>query len=158
MSRASGQGIENGGRRKFLRVGVDTWKLPQFLCYRPTSVEGKCVLRFGLSQCHLQATALNAVSAPTPLFLDTFTDYRRTDTARNLHFPGFDEDAAALSVNGRGHTGLEPRVDRSFATSKLLLAHTRIVLENVANLPRLPREGVFLALGLLRLAVCADNL
>ncbi len=86
-------------------------------------------------------------------------EYLGADANGGLHFPGFGPDAAALLVNGRGAAGLgtdtagvEPGADSSFAVSKLVLSQPRIVLENLANLHRLPPTGAALVIGLLRLS------
>ena len=73
-----------------------------------------------------------------------------------LHFPGFGYDAAALLVNKRGVAGLgtdtagiEPGTDTELTVSRLVLAQPRIVLENLANLDRLPTTGAVLVIGVL---------
>ncbi len=85
--------------------------------------------------------------------------YLGTDLGGGLHFPGFGPDAASLLVNDRGAAGLgtdtagvEPGDDGSFAVSKLVLGQSGIVLENLANLDRLPPKGAVLVIGLLRLS------
>ena len=84
--------------------------------------------------------------------------YLGVDSTRGLHFPGFGYDAAALLVNERGMAGLgtdtagvEPGVDNGLPVSILVLAEPRIVLENLANLDRLPATGATLVIGVLRL-------
>ena len=84
--------------------------------------------------------------------------YLGTDASGGLHFPGFGAAAAALLVNERGASGLgtdtvgvEPGMDGSFSVSKLVLARPRIVLENLANLSRLPATGAHLVIGMLPL-------
>ena len=85
-------------------------------------------------------------------------DYLGKDSDGVLHFPGFGPDAASLLVNERGAAGLgtdtagiEPGIDGSFAISRLVLARSRIALENLANLHHLPPTGALLVIGLLRL-------
>ena len=76
-----------------------------------------------------------------------------------LHFPGFGVDAARILVEQRQATGLatdtagvDPGTDREFLVSRLALAESRIVLENLTNLEQLPPTGATLVIGLLRLA------
>ena len=85
--------------------------------------------------------------------------YLGADTDGNLHFPGFGLDAAKLLLNGRAAAGLgtdtpgvEPGVDAGLSLSRLALSQPRIVLENLANLHRLPATGAVLVIGLLRLS------
>ena len=85
--------------------------------------------------------------------------YLGADAAGNLHFPGFSPDAADLLINQRRAAGLgadtagpEPGADPTFAVSKLVLSQPRILLENLANLHRLPPVGAILVIGLLRLS------
>ena len=84
--------------------------------------------------------------------------YLGADANGGLHFPGFGPGAAALLLNRRNAAGLgtdtagvEPGADATFAVSKLVLSQPRIVLENLANLHRLPPTGAVLVIGLLRL-------
>ena len=84
--------------------------------------------------------------------------YLGEDSGGGLHFPGFGYDAAALLVNKRGVAGLgtdtagiEPGTDTALSVSRLVLAQPRIVLENLANLERLPATGALLVIGTLRL-------
>ena len=76
-----------------------------------------------------------------------------------LHFPGFGVDAARMLIEQRQAAGLgtdtagvEPGDDREFRVSRLALAESRIVLENLTNLEQLPPTGATLVIGLLRLA------
>ena len=85
--------------------------------------------------------------------------YLGLDEGGKLHFPGFGAEAAGLLVNGRGVAGLgtdtagvEPGVDEGFAVSRLVLARPRIVLENLANLERLPATGAVVVVGVLGLS------
>lgn len=84
--------------------------------------------------------------------------YLGTDANGGLRFPGFGPDAAALLLNqrkaaglGSDTAGIEPGADATFAVSRLVLAQPRIVLENLANLHRLPPTGATLVIGILRL-------
>ena len=85
--------------------------------------------------------------------------YLGADADGNLHFPGFGVDAAELLLNQRAAAGLgtdtagaEPGVDTGLTVSRLALSQPRIVLENLANLHRLPPKGAVLVIGLLRLS------
>ncbi len=75
-----------------------------------------------------------------------------------LHFPGFGLDAARLLLDERRVAGLgsdahgvEPGADEAFSVNRYALARGALVLENLANLERLPARGATLAIGLLRL-------
>ena len=85
--------------------------------------------------------------------------YLGADANGNLHFPGFGLEAAELLLNQRAAAGLgtdtagaEPGVDTGLTVSRLALSQPRIVLENLANLHRLPAKGAVLVIGLLRLS------
>ena len=85
-------------------------------------------------------------------------DYLGTEAHGGLHFPGFGLEAASLLANERKVSGLgtdtagvEPGIDDSFAVSRLILAQSRIVLENLASLHLMPPTGAVLVIGLLRL-------
>ena len=87
------------------------------------------------------------------------TDYLGTDGDGGLHFPGFGPEAAAVLLHERGVAGLgtdtagaEPGIDGTLSVSRLVLAKPRIVLENLADLHRLPPTGATLVIGILRLA------
>lgn len=84
--------------------------------------------------------------------------YLGMDAGGDLHFPGFGLEAAGLLLDGRGAAGLgtdtagvEPGWDAGLTVSRLALSQPRIVLENLANLHRLPATGAVLVIGLLRL-------
>lgn len=90
---------------------------------------------------------------------DNPATYLGADTDGNLHFPGFGLDAAELLLNQRAAAGLgtdtpgvEPGIDADLSVSRLTLSQPRIVLENLANLHRLPTTGAVLVIGLLRLS------
>ena len=85
--------------------------------------------------------------------------YLGADADGNLHFPGFGLDATELLLNQRAAAGLgtdtagaEPGIDTGLSVSRLALSQPRIVLENLANLHRLPAKGAVLVIGLLRLS------
>ena len=76
-----------------------------------------------------------------------------------LHFPGFGVAAARMLMEqrqaagfGTDTAGVEPGADREFLVSRLALAESRIVLENLGHLEQLPPTGATLVIGLLRLA------
>ena len=84
--------------------------------------------------------------------------YLGADAAGGLHFPGFGFDAANFLLNERTGAGLgtdtagvEAGSDETLAVSRLALARSLIVLENLANLDRLPATGATLVIGVLRL-------
>ena len=85
--------------------------------------------------------------------------YLGADADGNPHFPGFGLDATELLLNQRAAAGLgtdtagvEPGVDTGLTVSRLALSQPRIILENLANLHRLPATGAVLVIGLLRLS------
>lgn len=80
------------------------------------------------------------------------------DTGGVMHFPGFSSDATQFLLNQRQIAGVgidthgvDPGNDSSFATNRLVLAQSGIVLENLANLDQLPPKGTTLAIAPLRL-------
>ncbi len=86
-------------------------------------------------------------------------EYLGDDCAGGLRFPGFGREAAALLMGNRGAAGLgvdtagvEPGADRTFSVSRLVLASSGIVLENLANLGLLPPTGAIVVVGALPLA------
>jgi kynurenine formamidase len=97
--------------------------------------------------------------------------YLNPDASGNLHFPGFGTDAARFLLAERGIAGLgidthgvDGGRDTTFGVNAQVLAQGRIlaqgtgcperprvVLENLANLDRLPPTGATLVIGVLRL-------
>lgn len=80
------------------------------------------------------------------------------DPAGQAHFPGFSLDAARFlleerQVDGLGCDthGIEPGWDARFQVNRLALESGALVLENLANLERLPPVGTVLVVGVLRL-------
>ncbi|MGL5064739.1 MAG: cyclase family protein [Microcoleus sp.] len=80
------------------------------------------------------------------------------DESGICHFPGFSESAARFLLEERSIAGIgidthgvDPGTDPNFAVNKLVLKQQRIVLENLANLDKLPATGITLAIGILRL-------
>ena len=85
--------------------------------------------------------------------------YMGQDEAGGCHFPGFGYGAARcllLERNASGvgtdTPGVEPGNDGAFTVNKMALERRRIVLENLANLDRLPPTGATLVIGVLLLA------
>lgn len=84
--------------------------------------------------------------------------YLGRDPCGGLHFPGFGSDAASYLVNerdvgglGTDTAGVEAGVDSDLSVSKLVLAESRIALENLVNLDRLPATGAVVVIGVLGL-------
>ena len=80
------------------------------------------------------------------------------DERGNSHFPGVGSEAAKFLLEQRAIAGLgidthgiDPGIDTTFTTNKLVLEKPRIVLENLTNLDRLPPAGITLVIGVLRL-------
>lgn len=74
------------------------------------------------------------------------------------HYPGYSESAARFLLEQRGATGLgtdapgiDPGTDPAFTINRLALQQPRVVLENLANLDRLPPRGATLVIGVLPL-------
>jgi len=75
-----------------------------------------------------------------------------------MHFPGFSSYATQFLLNQRQIAGLgidthgvDSGNDPSFASNRLVLAQSGIVLENLTNLDQLPPKGTTLAIAVLRL-------
>ncbi|MUL38431.1 cyclase family protein [Gloeocapsopsis dulcis] len=83
--------------------------------------------------------------------------FLNADASGNLHFPGFSSDATQFLLQrqiagvGIDTHGVDPGQDPSFATNRLVLEKSRIVLENLTNLDQLPVRGATLVIGILRL-------
>lgn len=80
------------------------------------------------------------------------------DNAFGLHFPGFGSEATEFLLSQRQIAGVgidthgvDGGMDTSFATNRLVLAQSRIVLENLTNLDQLPPVGSLLVIGAMRL-------
>jgi len=78
------------------------------------------------------------------------------DDAGRMHFPGFSLEAVECLLDERGAAGLgidthgvDGGLDASFAASRTALDRPRIVLENLANLGRLPARGALVFVGAL---------
>ena len=81
-----------------------------------------------------------------------------SDTAGGLHFPGFSSEATQFLLSQRQIAGVgidthgvDSGQDITFATNRLVLEQSRIVLENLTNLDQLPAVGTTLIMGVLRL-------
>lgn len=84
--------------------------------------------------------------------------YLGADLRGGLHFPGFGYNAASYLVNerdvgglGTDTAGIEPGKDSDLSVSKLVLADSRIALENLVNLDLLLPTGAIVVVGLLGL-------
>lgn len=84
--------------------------------------------------------------------------FLNVDADGKLHFPGFAGETTKFLLAERGIAGVgidthgvDPGLDESFATNNQVLEQPRIVLENLADLDRLPPTGSTLIIGLLRL-------
>ncbi len=80
------------------------------------------------------------------------------DKDGKLHFPGFAGDTTKFLLEERGiggvgidTHGVDGGLDETFATNKLILSRSGIVLENLNNLHLLPATGATLAIGIIRL-------
>ncbi|MFB2920824.1 cyclase family protein [Aerosakkonema funiforme] len=80
------------------------------------------------------------------------------DSEGNLHFPAFARETTQFLIAERQIAGVgidthgvDCAQDPTFATNRLVLAQSGIVLENLTNLDRLPPIGTILVIGLLRL-------
>ncbi|MES1023635.1 cyclase family protein [Gloeocapsa sp. BRSZ] len=83
--------------------------------------------------------------------------FLNADASGNLYFPGFSCDATQFLLQrqiagvGIDTHGVDSGQDTTFATNRLVLEKTRIVLENLTNLDQLPVRGSTLTIGILRL-------
>ena len=80
------------------------------------------------------------------------------DAEGKLHFPGFAGETTKFLLEERGIAGVgidthgvDGGLDESFATNKLILSRSGIVLENLNNLHLLPPTGATLVIGIMRL-------
>ncbi len=80
------------------------------------------------------------------------------DPEGKLHFPGFAGETTKFLLEERGIVGVgidthgvDGGLDESFATNKLILSRSGIVLENLNNLHLLPPTGATLVIGIIRL-------
>ncbi len=82
---------------------------------------------------------------------NNYEKYKNTDKAGNLHFPGFSGDAARFLVEKRNVKGIgidtlsaDYGMSSDFAVHHILNSAGKYILENVANLDKLPPKGVTL--------------
>lgn len=75
-----------------------------------------------------------------------------------MHFPGFGNDATQFLLSDRQIAGIgidthgvDSGQDTAFSINRLILAESRLVLENLTNLEQLPPQGATLVIGVLRL-------
>ncbi len=89
---------------------------------------------------------------------DNEGDFFNRDDRGICHFPGFSKSVTEFLLKerliagvGTDTHGVEPGQDESFDVNKLVLKEQRVVLENLANLDRLPAANITLVIGMLRL-------
>ncbi|MCM2405583.1 cyclase family protein [Anabaena sp. PCC 7938] len=75
-----------------------------------------------------------------------------------MHFPGFGSDTTEFLITERQIAGVgidthgvDSGQDTNFTINRLVLAKSRIVLENLTNLDQLPPQGTTLIIGILQL-------
>ena len=92
-------------------------------------------------------------------YWDSPGKFLNLDPSGTAHFPGFSAEAARLLVEGRGAAGIgidthgvDGGMDTAFGVNRLVLAESRLVLENLANLDQLPPLGTTLIIAPLPLA------
>ena len=80
-----------------------------------------------------------------------YDKYKNADKARKLHFPGFSEDAASFLVEERNIKGIgidtlsaDHGISSDFAVHHILNGSSKYILENIANLDKLPPKGAML--------------
>ena len=84
--------------------------------------------------------------------------FLNSDDSGGMHFPGFGSEATQFLLSERQIAGVgidthgvDSGQDTTFATNRLVLEESRIVLENLTNLDQLPAVGTTLVIGVLRL-------
>ncbi|MEM7726815.1 MAG: cyclase family protein [Cyanobacteria bacterium P01_A01_bin.45] len=85
-------------------------------------------------------------------------EFFNQDDLGEMHFPGFSYDAVKFLLNERQIAGIgidthgvDSGKDTEFVVNRLILKESRIVLENLTNLHKLPPLGTTLVIGILRL-------
>ncbi len=85
-------------------------------------------------------------------------EFFKADDRGQLHFPGFGLEAAQWLVKERTIAGIgidthgvDPGIDDNFTVNKFILSQSKIVLENLTNLDKIPPTGTTLVIGILRL-------
>jgi kynurenine formamidase len=80
------------------------------------------------------------------------------DTQGVMHFPGFSKDSVEFLMSDRAITalgidthGVDGGMDNNFTINRLILGKQGIILENLANLDKLPAKGATIIIGLMRL-------
>jgi len=75
-----------------------------------------------------------------------------------MHFPGFSKDCVEFLMSDRSITalgidthGIDGGMDSNFTINNLILGKQGIILENLANLDKLPAKGATIVIGLMRL-------
>lgn len=86
------------------------------------------------------------------------TAFFNVDADGCMHFPGFSPELADMLVDQRHIAGIgidthgvDGGRDRRFAVNARVLRRARLVVENLANVDRLPPTGATLVIGVLRL-------
>jgi kynurenine formamidase len=84
--------------------------------------------------------------------------YLNSDSAGQLHYPGFSAEAArwlidrrSIGVLGIDTMGIDPGADTSYAANQLLLQDHRLHLENLCGLNQMPPMGGWIIIGGLRI-------
>jgi kynurenine formamidase len=82
---------------------------------------------------------------------DDYEKYMNVDDANKLHFPGYSADAASFLVEKRGINGIgidtlsaDYGISTDFAVHHIINGSSKYILENVANLDKLPPTGATL--------------
>jgi kynurenine formamidase len=82
---------------------------------------------------------------------NNYAKYKNADDANKLHFPGFSKDAARFLVEKRNVKGIgidtlsaDYGISSDFAVHHIINGAGKYILENVANLDKLPPKGVTL--------------
>jgi kynurenine formamidase len=80
-----------------------------------------------------------------------YDKYKNTDDANKLHFPGYSEEAAGFLVEKRNIKGIgidtlsgDHGISTDFAVHHIINGAGKYILENVANLDKLPPRGATL--------------
>ncbi len=80
-----------------------------------------------------------------------YDKYKNADDVNNLHFPGYSEEAARFLVEHRNVNGIgidtlsaDYGISTDFAVHHIINSASKYILENVANLDKLPPRGATL--------------
>ncbi len=82
---------------------------------------------------------------------NNYEKYKNVDGSNKLHFPGYSADAADFLVNNRDTNGIgidtlsaDCGISTDFSVHNILNGSSKYILENVANLDKLPPTGATL--------------